>query len=436
MGGLSRRLGPLGWRGRQSGASFSASEVARLAEGAVLPAPRASLTGMIRRLVSPRETDALYRRARRSLRSKVACCVVLALVVAFLSLGVMGASGEDYPYTSRYALFSPAQVVAALGEHAYQAIASLTHGFEPHSDQWVTENVPGYWAVPYRAAVLGITALGGVLLSVSGALYQCAFRNPLAGPGMLGVGSGVSFGMMLMVLLYGASAPAMVENRYWVSYGAGLAILAFVIIAGRRLSGKGRPFDVVAMLLLGSILSQLMGFVVNYVTLFLMDEEDYLVFYTLSQMLVVDTSPVSWIALGTASLVSLVPVWVLRHRLTALTLDDQDAKSLGVPIAALRAVALAAGAVMVLAAQIHIGAVGLVSLIVPFLARRWFGCAFPQQLVGCVAIGVPLLLIVRTVTDLIPFVGDGFAIGSVMSVAALPLFVFVMVSSLKDGERL
>ena len=206
------------------------------------------------------------------------------------------------------------------------------------------------------------------------------------------------------------------------------------MLAGRRLSGKGKPFDIVTMLLIGSILSQLLGFIVSYVTLFLMDEETYQIYFTISQMLVVDTSLISWMALGIATAVSFIPVIMLRYKFTALALDEADVRTLGLNITVLRGIALICGAIMILAAQIHVGMVSLVALVVPFLSRSWFGCEFNKQLIGNVCIGTVLLLVARDITDLIPFIGDGLAIGSVMSIVALPLFVMVMAKHMRGWE--
>lgn len=379
-------------------------------------------------------TDALMVEERRALRRKTIAWMAALAVLAFASLGVTGAAGYNYVDSESYQVFSPVEVGYALYLHAYNFIGETSHLFSSHPMSWMLENAPGYYAVWERAGVVGVTLVCAVLLSVSGMLYQNVFKNPIAGPGMLGVGSGVSLGMMLLVWLYGASAGGFLAERYVFCYGFGAAILAFVILAGRRLSGKGKPFDIVTMLLLGSILSQLLGFIVSYVTLYVMDPSDYAIYYTLSAMLVVDTSPVSWACLGVAAIASLVPVWLLRFRLNALAFDQQEVRLFGINFTLLRAFALVCGAIMILAAQVHTGAVALVSLVVPFLSRSWFGCEFRKQLVGNVCIGTVLLLLCRDIVDLIPFVGDGIAIGSAVSVVALPLFVVIMAKQMRGWE--
>lgn len=378
-------------------------------------------------------TERLVDEERRTLRRKVIGWMVALAVLAYLSLGVMGAAGGGID-SDAYQVFTPWEVGYALWMHVYNLFGSLSHLYNPHPMSWLLENVPGYYAIPERAGVVGITLVCAVLLGVSGMLYQNVFRNPIAGPGMLGVSSGVSLGLMALVWIYGASASGMLAERYMLCYGCGAAILIFVVAAGRKLSGKGKPFDIVTMLLLGSILSQLLGFVVSYVTLYVMDPDYYQIYYTLSAMLVVDASPVSWACLGVAFAISFIPVWLLRFRMNALAFEEQEVKLFGINFTLLRAVALVCGAIMILAAQVHTGSVALISLIVPFLSRSWFGCEFRKQLAGNVCIGTVLLLICRDIVDLIPFVGDGIAIGSAVSVVALPLFIVIMAKQMRGWE--
>ncbi len=416
----------------------TAADIARYnlgtADAIEMPAQRRNLGTALHQWVSAATTGAHMKAERWTLRGKVIFCMIILAELVFVSLGITGAAGQYYPYSGAYATYDPVQIVNALGERAYNFFGPLLHMWGSHDNTWIMENVPGYWAIWYRLGVVGITLLCAILLAVSGMLYQNVFKNPIAGPGMLGVGSGVSLGMMIMVALYGASATSMLGERYAFCYGLGAAILLFVIIGGRKLSGKGRPFDIVTMLLVGSILSQLLGFVVSYITLFVMTEDDYLTFYNLSQMLTVDTSLISWAALGVAFLLSFIPVWLMRFKLNALAFEEEEVRMMGLDAGRLRGLALICGAIMILAAQVHTGMVSMVSLIVPFLSRAWFGVEFRKQLAGNICIGTILLLACRDITDLIPFVGDGFAIGSIVSVCAMPLFVVIMARQMRGWE--
>lgn len=413
---------------------YTSSDVARLRNGAQIPAGASTAAGPIARHLSMRQTNKMYRAEHDALATKVFVSILAIVVISFFSLCFTGAMGQYYPYTEAYTYYTPMQVVSALGEHAYNLIGSATGWWGVHSNEYILENVPGYWSIATRVGVVGITILCSILLAVSGMLYQNVFHNPIAGPGMLGVGSGVSIGVMILVALYSGAATSMTAERYGLCYGFGAAILIFVILAGKKLSGPGKPFDIITMLLVGSVLSQFLGFITQFVTLFLMDESDYLTFYTISQMLTVNTSGVSWIALGTATVLSLVPVIVMRYKLNVLSFDAMEARLLGLNATSMRALALICGAIMILAAQIHIGGVANISLIVPFIARSLFGCEFNKQLIGNLCLSPIVVLICRDVTDAIPFIADGLSMASVAGVILMPLFVIIMSKNMRGWE--
>lgn len=417
-------------------ASFGAGDIARLGEGRPLPSTAVNTGSGFRGKLSMADTNRTLKADRRRTRIMVAVSVALLVVIGYLSLGIMGAMGQEYAYSGAYYYYTPLEIARALYEHAYNALAQVTHMWPPHSNEWLAANVSGYWAIWHRAGVVGVTLLCAVLLSVSGMLYQNVFRNPLAGPGMLGTTSGVSLGLMLLVVLYGTAATEMLAERYIYCYGFGVAILVFVILAGRKLSGKGKPFDIVTMLLIGGIFGQLAGFLQQYVILFLYGEDETIqnVFIELSQMLVVDTSPLSWICLAVAFAVSFIPVYLMRFKMNALAFSDEEVRLFGINFTRLRAVALVSGAIMMLAAQIHTGSVGMISMIVPFMARSWFGTEFSKQLTGSICISTVLMLACRDITDCIPFVGGGLGVGMIVQLVAMPLFVIIMARHLNSWE--
>ena len=420
----------------QERATFSAGDIARLANGSPLPATAVNSGAGIKRRLTMAETNRTLKADRTRTRAMVIASVAALVVLSYLSLGIMGAMGQNYAFSGAYCFYSPVEVARALYEHAYNALAQVTHAWPQHSSEWIAQNVNGYWAVGHRAGVVGITLLCGILLSISGMLYQNVFRNPLAGPGMLGASSGVSLGIMILVMLYETAAPQMLTERYLYCYGLGAIILVLVILAGKKMSGKGKPFDIVTMLLIGSIFGQLAGFIQQYVILFMYGDDETIqnVFIGLSQMLTVDTSVLSWIVLGIAFAISFIPVYLMRFRMNALAFEEEEVRLFGINFTRLRAVALICGAIMMLGAQIHTGTVGMVSMIVPFMSRSWFGTEFSKQLTGNICIGTVLLLICRDITDCIPFVGDGLGVGMIVQIVAMPLFVVIMAKHLNSWE--
>lgn len=397
----------------------------------------ASLQGFVRsgrdRRLSLAQTDAMAARDAAKLRRKVIIWAVIFIPLFFFSLCIGGNQGIYHGAPTEYYNFSPLEVIEGIGLRLHDLVA-LTPFVTAYDNQWLVDNHIVYFFLPYKLGVIVITCVCALLLSLSGMLYQNVFKNPIAGPGMLGVGSGVSLGMTLLVFLFGNGAAGMLTERYLYCYGFGVAILVFVILAGKKVSGKGRAFDIVSMLLIGSMISQLLGVIVSYITLFVMDPSTYSFYVELNQMLSVDTSLISMICLAVVCAVTMVPLWLLRYRWNALSFTDEEARLMSVDSTKLRAAALIIGAVMILAAQIHIGAVAMVSLIVPFLSRSWFGCDSVKQTIGNVCISTVLLLVCRDLVDLVPFVGMGLGIGVAVTILVLPLYFLIMSRHMRGWE--
>lgn len=412
---------------------YSSKDIARLRNGSRVYPVTSAGSAVVRHL-SMKATNAQRTVDARLHRRRLAACAAAFIVLFFFALCPLGAAGQYYVNSSAYTMLSPLEVLQCIYLHAYQLAAAVTHAFDPHTGAWLNANAPYYWAFEKRFLVVAATSVCAVLLSVSGMLFQNVFKNPIAGPGMLGVSSGVSVGLVVLVYLYGSQAEAMLQTRYALCYACGLAMLVLVLLTGWLIARKGGGFKLMNMLLAGMIMSQLLGFAVSYVTLFLMEPADYLVYFSLSQMLVVSTEPFSWLCLGAASLAAIAPIYLLRFKMNALSFDELEARSLGVRLNALRAVALVCGSIMILTALMHTGAVGLVSVIVPFVARGVFGCEFRQQLAGNICLSGLFLLACRCIVDLVPFVGDGIAIGSMAGVVALPVFLVLMARQTRGWE--
>lgn len=412
---------------------YTSSDIARMRNGSRVY-PVTSAGSAVRRHLGTAATNRQRRADARAQRRRVAVCAAACALLFFVALCPLGAAGQYYANASAYSMLSPLDVVQCVYLHACQLVAYSTHAFDPHTGAWLSEHAPYYWAFEKRFLVVAATCVCAVLLSLSGMLFQNVFRNPIAGPSMLGVSSGVSIGLMVLVFVYGSQAEAMLQERYALCYACGLGVLLLVLLIGWLMTRKGGSLNLMNMLLAGMILSQLLGFAVSYVTLFLMEPSDYLTYFKLSQMLVVSTEPFSWLCLALASAAAIVPVYLLRFELNLLSFGELEARSLGAKLGVLRAVALVCGTVMVLTALIHTGAVGLVSLIVPFMARGIFGCEFRQQLVGNMCLGVVFLLLCRCIVDFVPFVGDGIGLGSIVGIVALPVFLVLMARQTRGWE--
>ena len=361
----------------------------------------------------------------RILRRKTIIVGVALLVVCAFSLCVDNYAGRIAP---------PTEVLQCYGLWFSQLITSITQPGAVLSGPEIMQINDSYFELINRAAIIFITVLCGMMLALSGSLYQSVFRNPIASPSMLGVSSGVQLGVLTLVVLFGVAAVNAGAWRYLLCYGFGLAMLIALFVLAKLMSGKGRPLNVVNMLVIGTLLSQLAGVVVTYVTWYMFDDELWEVYNALNEVLVVDTSWYAILLLCITAFVSMVPVVVLRFRLNALSFDEADMRLLGINSRRLQLIALACGTVMMIGAQVSIGTVAMLALVVPHVSRMVFGADFRKQTIGNVLLGALILVICRTLLSFVPAIGAFLPIGTVVNFIVLPAFVWILATQQRSWE--
>ena len=275
-------------------------------------------------------------------------------------------------------------------------------------------------------------AVCGILLALSGMLYQNTFRNPIAAPSMLGVSNGINIALLVLVLQFGYTAAQYSDLYYLYSTIGGLGVLVLVILGGKWISGKGR-FNVVNMILMGTIISQLLGIIVSYVQTYFMDDATWIVYSEL-QNATTATSVWMYITLIVGALIALVPVFLFRFKLNLISFSDEETRLLGVDPTKLRILALGCGSIMILVAQMNAGQVAMASLIIPFIVRAVFGSEFRKQLGGNIAIGAFVILTCGIIGQIVTIEGTSVGIGSVVSIVAIPLFVWMLAIRQKSWE--
>ena len=360
-----------------------------------------------------------------SIRKKTAALGALFAVLCLASLCFC---------TSVRSFVSPVEVVQCYALWFQQLLTSFTSPIDVLTPQELTALQPNYYQVVNQFGVTFITALAGVLLALAGTLYQNVFRNPIASPSMLGVSSGVELGLVVLVAVFGTGAAGMVETRYLFCYVAVVVVLALVFVLSELMTKRGQPVSITNILLVAMLVSALCSVVSTYISAYFFDLDQWFVYSGLVEVVAVNTTSTSVLFIVVSALIGIVPVLLLRFRMNMLSFGDADMRLLGVSPGKLRAVALACGTVMMLAAQIAVGTVALVSLVVPNISRVWYGAEFRRQFVGNCLLGACLLVVCRIVTQLIPFVGGGFPIGVIVSFVVLPAFVWIVAASQKGWD--
>ncbi|RID92850.1 iron ABC transporter permease [Gemmobacter lutimaris] len=276
--------------------------------------------------------------ARPDPRRVTLLLALATLLLALLSLGT-GAAG-----------LGPAELLSAWADEGLDRRAQVI-----------------LWDIRLPRLALGLMV--GAALAVSGALMQGLFRNPLADPGIVGVGAGAGLGAVLAIVL-GGLLPAGVA----AFVGAHLVPLAAFLggwvatLLLYRVATRGGRTSVATMLLAGIALGALAGALTG-ILVYLADDRQLrdLTFWGMGSL-----AGASWPRIG-ASLPLILPVLVLSpllaRGLNALALGEAQAAHLGIAVErvkrfAILGVAAAAGAAVAVA-----GGIGFVGIVVPHLLR-------------------------------------------------------------------
>ena len=208
--------------------------------------------------------------------------------------------------------------------------------------------------------------LGGAGLACAGAAFQSFFANPLATPDTLGVANGASFGAALAILL---GFGAMQVQLFSFAFGVLSVLLVFSVT---RTGGSSRP-SMIMVILAGMVISSLFSALVSLVK-YAADPQDVLpviTFWLMGSFSGITRSSLMMggpvIAAGTLLL------FLLRFRLNALSLPEDEAKALGVNLPLVRGLVIVAASAVTASVVSICGVIGWVGLLIPHLGRMAFG---------------------------------------------------------------
>lgn len=260
-----------------------------------------------------------------------------------------------------------------------------------------------------------LAAFVGAGLAVSGAALQGLFRNPLADPHLIGVSAGAACGGVIAILVDG-SGPLLVL----LALIGGLAALYFV----RWLAGSSGGESVLTLILAGIVVSAVFGAVVALVK-FVADPQNQLptmVFWLMGSLASADYPRLILGAVATS--VGLVVLWMLRFQLHVMSLGEDDAKAMGLPVKRVRTLALVAVALMTAASVAVCGVIGWVGLVIPHLVRLLFGSQFMLFIPLTAVLGAIYMVAVdtlaRSLTD------SEIPLGALTALVGAPLFAYLI----------
>ena len=233
-----------------------------------------------------------------------------------------------------------------------------------------------------------LALLAGAGLGVAGGAFQALFSNPLATPDTLGVASGASFGAVLGILL---GLPSI--GVQCCALAAGLAAVALVWCVS-RIRGSSA---VIMIILAGMVVSALFSALVSLVK-YMADPQDVLPTITFWLMGSLSGTTLKTLELGAPFMAAgMFVIWLLRWKLNAMTLSEDEALSLGIDVRRIRLVVIVAAAMITSAVVSMCGLIGWVGLLIPHAARMIFGNDNRFVVPASMGLGAIFMLVIDTV---------------------------------------
>lgn len=310
-------------------------------------------------------------------------------------------------------LFVVDMMVGSVGISVRDVVAALTGGeCDPMTRKIVVD-------IRLMKAVVAI--LAGAALSVSGLQMQTLFRNPLAGPYVLGVSSGASFGVALFIL--GAPLLGLGGSHILSSFGVAgaawlgsAAVLAVVGVVSSRIK------DVMVILILGMMIGSGVSAVVQILQ-YLSHEEALKSFVVWTMGSLGDvTFEQLWLIVAAVAVGLTLAVAVMKP-MNMLLLGEAYARTMGLNVKRTRTLILLSTTLLAGTVTAFCGPVGFIGMAMPHVARALFAQADHRVLMPAAAmIGAVSLLMCDIVSKMLTL-----PLNSVTALLGIPIVVWIVV---------
>ena len=318
----------------------------------------------------------------------------------------------------------------------FRHVWEVLWGLEPSdpsisAEQWrIWSNI--VWKSRLPQALTATVAGAG--LSVSGLQMQTVFRNPLAGPSVLGISSGASLGVACVVLLSGALGGVALSKLGYMGEVAlslaaivgALSVMALIVYVSQKVKGN------VTLLIIGVMIGYVANAVIGVLKYFSVEEDirAYVIWGLGSFSRVSGGQMVLFVCM----MVVLLPLsFLLIKTMNLLLLGDGYARNLGLNIRRARLWVISSSGVLVAIVTAYCGPIMFIGLAVPHLCRALFRTSDHRVLMpATLFVGAALALACSVIARLPGFEG-ALPVNSVTALVGAPVVAYVLFNRRK-GE--
>lgn len=286
-----------------------------------------------------------------------------------------------------------------------------------------------YIILEYRLPKAITAIIVGSGLGISGLLMQTFFRNPLAGPYVLGLSSGAGLGVALLLMGSGLIGFSF-SNFLWFSKSAiilAASLGSFLVMVAVLLTSI-KIKDSMALLIIGLMFASLTGAIVNLLSYFsASDQLQQFVFWSLGSLGDLTWSEVA--ILTSFWFFGIVLCLFLIKPLDALLIGESYAKSLGVNIKVIKYIVVIATCILTGSITAFAGPIAFVGLAIPHLIRLLLKTNKHLILLPAVSIGGALVMLVCDSISQVPGFDFTIPINAVTSLFGAPIVIWLIIRS-------
>mgnify|MGYP002398875149 CR=1 FL=1 len=276
--------------------------------------------------------------------------------------------------------------------------------------------------------------LAGAAMSVSGLLMQTLFRNPLAGPDVLGVSSGAGLGVALTLLAF---TPLFTLPEGSMLAGWGLILAAWagagaVMVIIMAVSARMR--DIMTVLIVGLLLASAISAVVSLMQYF--SNEAMLrtyVIWTMGNLGNISYPQIR--ALAIAITAGLAVAFTMVKPLNAMLMGETFSRTVGVRMQKTRIILLAAASILAGSVTAFCGPLAFIGVAVPHIARLLFGTTDHRILMPATALTGAVILLLSDLISVMPGGGHIIPVNTVTSLIGIPVLLWIIIGKTGLGRR-
>lgn len=271
-----------------------------------------------------------------------------------------------------------------------------------------------------------ITALlAGAGLAISGLLLQTLFRNPLAGPSILGISDGANLGVAI-IMLYSGGAIGSIKGGTYISMiiaalVGSLAVLSLIIYFSKKVKSN------VMLLIIGIMIGYLASSVISILNYHAAaDKVHQYVMWGMGDFTGVSIEKLPYFALFTVA--GLIYALLLIKPLNALLLGEMYAANLGVNIKSARISILLCTGILTAAITAFCGPVSFIGLAVPHVARMLLGTSNHKHLVPITILSGACISMLCNMLTVVPGSNSLLPLNAVTPMIGAPIIIYVIIN--------